>query len=166
MLNQVPGRLGLKLTTPFELVHNSTPDSNKWFEIFSIGYFNHDTDNAKSRSKLQAYTLDGIAVGRDDMSNSIIFHNPKTFNFYRPPAFQLDESRLPTTNFPNYLQFDYGLTCGLLRNKTHPITEPFPSGTCVSIHHNDTPAGGTIKKIPIPLSPILGTAVSPSTEHL
>ena len=76
MLNQVPLQLGLKLTTPFELVHNSKPDSKTWFELFSIGYFNHDTDNAKSCSKLQAHTLDGIAVGRYDMSNSIIFYNP------------------------------------------------------------------------------------------
>ena len=62
MLNQVPGRLGLKLTTPFELDHNSKPDTKTWFELFSIGYFNHDTDNSESSSKLQAHTLDGIAV--------------------------------------------------------------------------------------------------------
>jgi transposase InsO family protein len=39
MLNQVPGRMGWKLTTPFELVYNRKPDSKTWFEIFSIGYF-------------------------------------------------------------------------------------------------------------------------------
>jgi hypothetical protein len=39
MLNQVPGRLGRKLTTPFELVYNRKPDSRTWFELFSIGYF-------------------------------------------------------------------------------------------------------------------------------
>ena len=130
MLNQVPGRLGLKLTTPFELVHKSNTDSKTWFELFSIGYFNHDTDNAESRSKLQAHTLDGIAVGRDDRSNSIIFYNPITSSYYRPPAFRIDEPRLPITNFHNSLIFDGGLTCGLLRNKTDPIHEPFPPGTC------------------------------------
>ena len=36
MLNQVPGRLCLKLATPFELVHNSKPNSKTWFELFSI----------------------------------------------------------------------------------------------------------------------------------
>ena len=54
MLNQVPGRLGRKLTTPFELVHNVKPDPRTWFELFSVGYFNHDTDNAELRSKTQA----------------------------------------------------------------------------------------------------------------
>ena len=43
ILNQVPGRLGLKLATPFELVHNYKPNSKTWFELFSVGYFNHDT---------------------------------------------------------------------------------------------------------------------------
>ena len=73
MLNYAPVILGLKLTTPFELVQNAKPDSNTWFVLLSIGYFNHDTDNAESQSKLQAHTLDGIAVGRDDRSNYIIF---------------------------------------------------------------------------------------------
>ena len=146
MLNQVPGQLGLTITTPFELVHNSKPDLKKWFEILSIGYFNHDTDNANSRSKMQAHTLDGIAVGRDDNTNYIIFYNPITSSYYRPPAFRLDESILPITNFPNSLRFYGGLTCGLIRNKTYPIHEPFPPGTRVSIHHNNTPIGGELIK--------------------
>ena len=166
MLNQIPGWLGLKLTTPFELVHNSEPDSKTWFELFFIGYFNHDTDNAEIRSKLQVHTLDGIAVVQDDRSNSIIFYKPITSSYYRPPYFWLNESRLPITNFPNYLRFDGGLVCGLLGNNTDPIHDPFPPGTCVSIHHKDIPSHGTIKNIPIPLSPILKTVESPVTETL
>ena len=103
MLNQLPGRLGLKLTTPFELVHNSKPDSKTWFELFFIRYFNHNTDNAESRSKLQAPTLYDIAVGQDDRPNSIILYNPIISSYYLPPAFRLDESRLLITNFPNSL---------------------------------------------------------------
>ena len=36
MINQVLGRLGLKISTPFELVHSAKPDSKTWFELFSI----------------------------------------------------------------------------------------------------------------------------------
>ena len=36
MLNQVPGRLGRKLTTPFEAVHNVKPDARTWFELFHL----------------------------------------------------------------------------------------------------------------------------------
>ena len=166
MPNQVPCRLGITLTSPFELGHNSKPDSNTWFELLSIGYFNYDTDNSESRSKLQAYTLDGIAVGRYDRSNFIIFYNPITSSYYRPPAFQLDESRLPITKFHNSLRFDGGLTCGLLRNKNDLIHETFPPDTRMSIQHNDTLARGTINNIPIPAFPILRPAASPSTEPL
>ena len=123
-------------------------------QLFSIGYFNHDTDNAESRSKLQAHTLDGIAVVLYDRSNYIIFYNPIMSSYYRSPAFRPDESRLPITNFPNSLRFDSGLTYFLLRNNTNPIHEPFPPGTRVSIQHKYITTRGTIKNIPIPLSPI------------
>ena len=155
MLNQAPFWLGLKLTTPFEIVHNSKPDSKTWFELLSIECFNYDTDNVESFSKLQAHTLNGTAVGRDDSSNYIIFYNPTTSSYYRLPSFRLDESRLPITNFPNPLLFDGGFICGLLRNNTDPIHETLPTGTHVSIQHNDTTDCGTIKNIPIPVSPIL-----------
>ena len=100
MINQVPGRLSCKLTTPFETVHNQKPDSKTWFKLFSIGYFDHTTNKAEKRSKTEDQTLYGIALGRDDKSNTIIFYNPLTRSYYRSPAFQLDEGRLPVTNFP------------------------------------------------------------------
>ena len=58
-------------TTPFKLVHNTKPDSNKCFELFSIGYSNRHIEKTEIRSKPQAHTLDAIAVGMDDKSNSI-----------------------------------------------------------------------------------------------
>ena len=45
-----------------------------------------------------------IAVGRYDRSNSIIFYNPITSSYYRPPDLRLDKSRLPIINFPNSLR--------------------------------------------------------------
>ena len=129
MLNQIPGRLGRKLTTPFELVHNVKPDSRTWFQLFSVGYFDHERDATELRSKAQAQTLDGIAVGRDASSNAITFYNPATKNYYRPTAFKLDEGRFPATNFPSSIKFDGGLTCGLFCNRTNPMSAPFPPGS-------------------------------------
>ena len=63
ILNQVPGRLWLKLKTPFELVHNTKPNSKTWFDLLSNGYSDNIIDNTESQSKLQAHTLDDIAVG-------------------------------------------------------------------------------------------------------
>ena len=165
MFNQVPGLLGLKLITWFELFHNAKPDSKTWFELFSIGYFNHDTENDESCSKVQSYTLDGIAVRRDESFNYIIFYNTLTSSYYCPTDFRLDKSRLPITNFPISLRFDGSFTYGLLRNKTNPIHEPLPPGTRVSIKHDNVLASGTIKNTPIIVSSILKCVASPSTEQ-
>ena len=129
----IPDRLVLKLTTPFELVHNTKPDSKTWFELFLIGYFNHTVDNTESRSKLKARTLYGITVGRYDNSHVIIFYNPLTYSYYHPPDLCLDESQPPINNFPSTLRFDGGLTCGLLQNNTDPIHEPLLPVKRVSI---------------------------------
>jgi hypothetical protein len=51
MMNQVPGRLGRKLTSPFELVHGVKPNANTWFELFSVGYFPHHMDSNICNSK-------------------------------------------------------------------------------------------------------------------
>ena len=143
--HQIPGRLGRKLTVPFETMHNQKPDSKTWFELFSIGYFNHITDNAEKQSKTEDQTLDGIMVGRDDKSNAIIFYNPLTRSYYRHPAFWLDGGRLPVTNFLNSIQYDGGLTCGLFCNRTYPSPEPFPPGMRVNIEIKGTLVRGTIK---------------------
>lgn len=72
MLNQVPGHLGRKLTSPLELVYgHQKPDAKTWLELFSVGYFAVEKKSGESASVSQAQTMDGIAVGRDDQSNTI-----------------------------------------------------------------------------------------------
>ena len=71
----------------------------------------------------------------------------------------------PITNFPNSLRFDGGLTCGILINNSDLIRGPLPPGNRMSIQHDNAPAHGAIKNMPIPVSPILKCVTSPSTEH-
>ena len=121
MINQVPGRLGHKLTTPFELVHGVKPDASTWFELFSVGFFPHESADGETRSKTQAQTQIGIAVGRDDKANTILFYNPLSKQYYRPPVFKLDEGRLPVSCFPNSLRFEGGMTVGSIRHKSESV---------------------------------------------
>jgi hypothetical protein len=107
MLNQVPGRMGRKLTSPFELVYGVKPDAKTWFEPFSIGYFPVESKSGEAASASQAQTMDGIAVGRDDKSNTIVFYNPITRSYYSPPSFKLDPTPLPVTLY--------------LVSKAHPV---------------------------------------------
>jgi transposase InsO family protein len=164
MMNQVPGRLGRKLTSPFELVHGVKPNANTWFELFSIGYFPHHMESNETKSKMQAQTMDGIAVGRDELSNTILFYNPVNKQYYRPPIYKLDEGRLPISTFPKSIRFDGGLTCGLLRHKTDPTPEPFPPGTRVSITQSDKIIKGTISNVPLPFFSTANTASLDSDE--
>ena len=87
MINQMPCRLSRRITTPFELVHNCKPDARTWFELFSVGYFKHEEDRDNQRSNAEDQTLDSIAVGRDNMSNTIVFYNPITRRYYYPDVF-------------------------------------------------------------------------------
>jgi len=148
MLNQIPGRLGRKLTTPFELVHNHKPDARTWLQPFSLGFFSRQEDNTSSRSNTEDQALVGIAIGRDDKTNAVTFYNPITRSYYRPPTFHLDESALPATLFPKHIRYDGGLTSGLLRNRTDPVPEPFPPGTRVTIGAGDSSQRGTVQNIP------------------
>ena len=105
MLNQIPGRLGRKLTTPFELVHGCKPDARTWFQPFSVGYFSHAIDNDSQRSNIKDQLIPGIAAGRDDKTNTITFYNPITRAYYRPPTFKLDEDTLPVAVFPKSINY-------------------------------------------------------------
>jgi hypothetical protein len=111
MLNRIPGRMGCKLVSPFELVHGVKPDSTTWFELFSVGFFKMDSSSDGKHSKTQTMLLADIAVGRDDQSNTILFYNPLTKAYYRPQAFTLDESRLPLAHWPTCIHPDGGMTC-------------------------------------------------------
>ncbi|KAL7485592.1 hypothetical protein ACHAW6_012974, partial [Cyclotella cf. meneghiniana] len=82
MINQIPGRLGRKLISPFELVHGIKPDDTTWFERFSVGFFKHSSSSDGLISKMQSMSMAGIAVGRDDISNTILFYNPLTRSYY------------------------------------------------------------------------------------
>ena len=82
MINQIPGRLGRKLISPFELVHGIKPDATTWFELFSVGFFKHSSSSDGLNSKMQSMSMAGIAVGWDDTSNTILFYNPLTRSYY------------------------------------------------------------------------------------
>ena len=124
MINQVPGRLGRKLTTPFETVHNKKPDSKTWFELFSVGYFDHTTDNAEKGSKTEDQTLDGIAVGRDDKSNTIIVY------IYLPTAttahqlFDWMKAAAQSQTFPNPYNMMEGLRAASFATVLTPARSP------------------------------------------
>ena len=151
MMNCIPGKVRDELTTPFELIHHSPPDSRLWFPLFSVGYFHHNRDGSVARSGFQAQTLEGIAIGRSDTSNAMIFYNPRTRQYYELDTYKLDPLRLPSTVWPQYIQYDGGIFADLYRDANPHVPEPFPPGMRVLAFLPDTSsaAPGTISKIPL-----------------
>jgi hypothetical protein len=109
MPKMVPGCPSCQLILPFELVYGEKLDSTTWFELFPVGYFPMPVKSGESASASQAQTMDGIAVGHDDTSNTITFYNPLTHKYYHPPAFKLDKSHLPVMVYPKNIHFDGGV---------------------------------------------------------
>ena len=151
MMNCIPGKINDALTTPFELIHHSPPDSRLWFPLFSLGYFHHTRDGSVARSGFQAQTMEGIAVGRSTTSNAMVFYNPTTKQYYEPDTYKLDPSRLPSTAFPKTIVYDGGIFADLYRDNNPNVPEPFPPGTrvLVCLHGSTAASEGTISSIPL-----------------
>jgi hypothetical protein len=100
--------------------------------LFSVGYFPVEKKSGEAASVSQCQTMDDIAVGRDDQSNTILFITKKC---YSPPVFKLDQSHMPVMLYPQHIRFDGSFIWGPLSNRTNPVTEPFPPETKVFVRH-------------------------------
>jgi hypothetical protein len=56
--------------------------------------------------------------------------------------------------YPKNIRYDGGFVCGPLRNRTDPVTEPFPPGTRIYIPNGDSKIKGTVQNVPLPFSHI------------
>ncbi len=84
MMNAIPGKFGVKLASPFLLVHGSGHDKCTWFPLFSICYFHYEKNGDVPHSHCQSHTMDGIAIGPSPMSNAMLVYNPRTKQYYEP----------------------------------------------------------------------------------
>ena len=116
MMNQIPAKVGGKLTTSFELVHHAPPDTRTWFPLFSIVYFYKKSDDDQDRTKFQANAMIGIAVGRSTKTNALSVYNPTTKRYYEPDTYKFDPSRLPSNKWPSRIYYDGGLVANLYRH--------------------------------------------------
>ncbi len=81
----------------------------------------------------------------------MVFYNPKTKQYYEPDTYKLDPSRIPSTVWPQHIQYDGGIFADLYRDANPHVPEPFPPGTRVMVCPTDstTPIEGTITNIPL-----------------
>ena len=82
MMNQIPVKVDGQLTTSFELVHRTPPDSRTWFPLFGIVYFYNDKNHLCNSS--QPKSMVGISVGRSTKTNALSVYVPSTKQYYNP----------------------------------------------------------------------------------
>jgi hypothetical protein len=159
-MNLIPVRLRgksgkLKWTTPLETFYGIKPDYRVLFPFGSTGYFRREEDGARNRKTHEAHSFVGIAVGRSDFANAMIFYNPDTQDFCVSGDYKLDTTRGIQDAFPS-LSYDGGLQMSLFNGKENSA-EDLPPGSKVHIH-----VSASDSDIPEQLS---GTVVHPPTRH-
>ena len=61
------------LSSPFMLFYKRKPDLRSLFKFGSVGFFKRDRDGNHHRTKMQSQSYPGIAVGRSDTTNGMLF---------------------------------------------------------------------------------------------
>ena len=134
------------LTTPFELFYHQQPDMRTLFPFGCVGYFRRETDSidgtTTARTKFQSQTCPGIALGRSDSTNGMLFWSPETCRFSHSADYKLDTEKQVRTHWPELLN-DGGFTINLISPTTpNPDNQPRfavgnitifqPEGPCTS----------------------------------
>ena len=105
----VPMRVGTKedgesvLSCPFELFYKRKPNMRTLFKFGSVGFFKKDRDGNHHRTKMQVQTYPGIALGRSDTTNGMLFWSPETCQMSVSADYKLDTSKQVRNFFPDLL---------------------------------------------------------------
>ena len=136
-------------STPMELYYGVRPDYRVLFKFGSIGYFRRTTESSgKSKSKFSSKSHFGIALGRSDYTNGMMFWDPTTSSFSVSADFRLDPDRGLGDPFPG-IAYDGGMTPSLISGSSPP-KEPFPPGCpAFALIDNDV-YEGTVVSVPTP----------------
>ncbi|CAB9521703.1 Reverse transcriptase (RNA-dependent DNA polymerase) [Seminavis robusta] len=135
-MNLLPVNIGPKdssqiLTTPFELFYGQRPDMRVLFKFGSVGFFYRPVDGSRSRTKFEVQTFPGIALGRSDTTNGMIFWCPETKRFCTAADYYLDESQHVRCFFPELVN-NGGFELRLCEHGLHGKAIRHPPGSTVT----------------------------------
>jgi hypothetical protein len=86
MINIIPGNHSGHLASPFLPVHGMGHDEETWVPLFLLAYFHYTKHGDVQRSKHQAHTMGGIAIGRSPTLNALLVYNPRNKQYYLPDS--------------------------------------------------------------------------------
>ena len=103
--NYFPIKHGSTITTPFELAHGVKPDFRTLFPMFSLAYVRQTTDptsnSTSHREKFTNQSIKCIAIGRDPLSDGLLFYNPRSNRTISSSDYRLDPTK------PSGIAFKY-----------------------------------------------------------
>ena len=89
-----------KLTTPFELFYGTKPDYRTLFQWGCLGYFRRTRDSTSGRGQFDMHSSVGIAIGRINHTNGMVFWDPVTQRMNVSADYKLDPEAAIGTPFP------------------------------------------------------------------
>ena len=146
---RLPSSSSSSWSTPLHLFYDRPPDYRVLFPFGSLGYFHRPTDGARSRQTFESRSFVGIAVGRSDFCNGLIFYNPDLRSFSVSSDYVLDPDRSLADAFPA-LVYDGGIQLSLWARDNGQDKSIFPPGT--PVYWRDTGSTmrnqGTVVQVP------------------
>jgi hypothetical protein len=152
---QVPQPDGTKAcSTPHKLFYGTKPDYRVMFHWGSYGYYHRPQDGGRGqRTKFESKGFTGIALGRSDVSNALVFYNPTLQKFSTSADYLLNANKSIGSAFPS-LHYDGGLHIRLYSNPKEDTLEPYHISSAVFVQLSTTANGqemtapGTVVHIP------------------
>ena len=100
-------------TTPHEAFYGVKPDYRVFYPFRCFGSFRRVRDGNKDHGTFDSQGLIGIALGRSEFTNGMIFYNPILDSFSTSADYKLDCNRTIAEVFPS-IRYDGGLTTSVL----------------------------------------------------
>ena len=139
-------------TTPLTLFYGQRPDYRVLFEFGAIGYFNRPTDGPRQRRTFESHSFVGIALGRSDFCNGVVFYNPDQHSFSVSSDYTLDVDRGVSDAFPS-LVYDGGLQLSLLDRTEAKVLHPPGSSVYWSSPGSTDQHSGVVLQVPTSQTP-------------
>ena len=133
-------------STPMELFYSVKPDYRVLFPFGSVGYFHREQDGPRKRTQFESQSLAGIAVGRSEFTNGLIFYNPQLQDFCVSTDYSLDTTRSIGHAFPT-LSYDGGFQLSLFNGRING-KEAYPPGSEIQTMVGGKLVKGTVIKCP------------------
>ena len=129
--------------TPFETFFGRKPDARVLFPFGCVGYYRVDSPTFTSESR------PGIALGRSDYTNGLIFYNPLNKTFAVSADYTLDEGKAVRSYFERIV-YDGGFDAKSLHSRSRQHAEPLPPGSNVYayLHDKRLTVAGEVLEVP------------------